>query len=252
MTTYDNNFFDYVNSGATNSAKEVLPVLLEVLNINSVLDVGCGQGAWLAVWQQLGVADITGLDGDYVNPEALLINNKQFIAHDLSKNFQLNRNFDIVQTLEVAEHLPESSARDFVNSLVNHGDLILFSAAPKGQGGDHHINEQDYDYWAKLFAEHKYQPIDFVRPQIKSRSNVEPWYRYNIFLFASPDAMNTLPSNITDKALPFGDKLPDVSPPLYKLRKKIIRLLPVAAMTLLAKLKERIVARQRAKNEGSS
>ncbi len=69
MPNYDKRFFDYINSGAIKSAEKVLPIVIENLRPQSVLDVGCGQGAWLHVWQKLGVPDITGIDGDYVNKE---------------------------------------------------------------------------------------------------------------------------------------------------------------------------------------
>ena len=163
---YDNDFFKYVNSGAIDSANEIYPHVFNDIPINSVLDVGCGQGAWLSVWKKLGVTDVTGIDGNYVDRDNLLIDKKDFISHDLSNEFNLNRRFDIVQSLEVAEHLPEKSAHGFVDSLVRHGDLIIFSAAPKGQGGDHHVNEQNYDYWRTLFARHGYKPVDYLRPLI--------------------------------------------------------------------------------------
>ncbi|MDP6884692.1 MAG: hypothetical protein QF830_11185, partial [Rhodospirillales bacterium] len=43
-------------------------------------------------------------------------------------------------SLEVAEHLPPDAAETFVATLVAHGRLVLFSAAPPGQGGLNHVN----------------------------------------------------------------------------------------------------------------
>ena len=146
MTNYNSTFFEYVNSGAIRSAEQILPLLLDKLAIKSVLDVGCGQGAWLSVWQRLGMSDVTGIDGAYIDREKLLVSTMSFIPACLSEAFNLERRFDLVQSLEVAEHLAKDSADLLIESLVRHGDLILFSAAPKGQGGDHHINEQDYEY----------------------------------------------------------------------------------------------------------
>ena len=84
--------------------------------VQSVLDVGCGAGAWLTVWKSLG-AETLGLDGNYVRPEQLLISPGEFSAVDLSASFSLDRRFDLAQSLEVAEHLPASSG-GFVDSLV--------------------------------------------------------------------------------------------------------------------------------------
>lgn len=245
MTTYDATFFNYVNSGAIRSAKRLLPLLLKELEIGSVLDVGCGQGAWLSIWKQLGVSEVTGIDGDYVNREHLLIDEKSFIPHNLAQGFDLQRRFDLVQSLEVAEHLPEKSASTFVASLVKHGQIVMFSAAHVGQGGDNHINEREYDYWRNLFSKHNYLAVDCLRPLIQEQKEIEPWYRYNTILYISQDRLKTLPDFFQRALVGENNKIPDISPGLYKIRKRLISLLPVAAVTRLAKIKEHMVSRAR-------
>jgi SAM-dependent methyltransferase len=233
-----------VNSGAVRSAERLLPLLTRHLSIGSVLDVGCGQGAWLSVWQKLG-ADVVGIDGDYVDARQLLIAESCFLPRDLKEEFALGRRFDMVQSLEVAEHLPPAHAAGFVASLVRHSDLILFSAAPPGQGGDHHINEQSYDYWRTLFARHGYVALDYVRPLLRNDSVVEPWYRYNTLLYASSPRLAALPEVLRRTELPATQRVPDVSPFQYRVRKAMVAMLPVGAMTAIAKMKERLVAARR-------
>lgn len=245
MARYDDTFFSYVNSGALRSARRILPMLLANLDIESVLDVGCGQGAWLSVWKELGVPLVAGIDGDYVDRSRLLCPREAFTAHDLAQPFDLRRRFDLVQCLEVAEHLPASSAAALVESLVRHGEVVLFSAAPKGQGGDHHVNEQSYDYWRDLFSKHDYVAIDFPRRKMVSMSDVEPWYRYNIMLYVAKSRMATLPPEFEAFLIADSHGIEDISPLPYKLRKMLVRMLPVPVMTQLAKLKERVVAGRR-------
>ena len=67
MDRYDKQFFDNIAEGARSSARVVVPLIMEWLTVNSVLDVGCGQGAWLTVWSENGVGRIFGTDGDYVD-----------------------------------------------------------------------------------------------------------------------------------------------------------------------------------------
>jgi hypothetical protein len=74
---------------------------------------------------------------------------KHFAAFDLSRPFRLGRRFDLVQSLEVAEHIPPAQTEIFVDNLAAHGDVILFSAAVPGQGGEFHVNEQPYDTGAR-------------------------------------------------------------------------------------------------------
>ena len=242
---YDTIFFNYVNSGAIQSAERLLPLLLKKLGIDSVLDVGCGQGAWLSVWRRLGVQDVIGIDGNYVDRHLLLIPEDLFFQHDLAEEFNLGRRFHLVQSLEVAEHLPEQSSSVFVESLVKHGDLILFSAAPKGQGGYNHINEQNYNYWRTIFAKFGYVAIDYLRPRIKNQRVIEPWYRYNPILYASSSYVESLPEVIRLSRVPDNEKLRDFSPLSYKIRKKVVGLLPVRIMTWFAKFKAYIVIKYR-------
>jgi hypothetical protein len=105
------------------------------------------------------------------------------MPHDLSKPFTLNEKFDLVVSLEVAEHLPESSAASFVDALAALGNTILFSAAVPYQIGEHHLNLQWQDYWANLFAARGYVAVDAIRPLVWRNSSVSFWYKQNMLLF---------------------------------------------------------------------
>src|SRR6185312_7497699 len=82
---YDDLFFHYIQQGATRSAQHIAPLVIDALGARSVLDVGCGAGAWLDVYSKLGVETCLGVDGDYVKPDMLLIPPKDFIASDISR-----------------------------------------------------------------------------------------------------------------------------------------------------------------------
>jgi hypothetical protein len=69
----------------------------------------------------------------------------------------------------------------------------LFSAAIPGQGGTEHINEQPPRYWERQFERHGFHPVDAIRPIIWRDRRVEPWYRQNIFLYASAQAIAASP-----------------------------------------------------------
>lgn len=168
------------------AAKIVLPILIQSFSHKSILDVGCGTGTWLKVAKELGVHEVVGIDGEYVDRSLLLQNldEKEFLATDLSFPFQLNRQFDLLICLEVAEHLKESSADTFVSSLILHSDLILFSAAIPLQGGQNHLNEQTPDYWIKKFRDHGFYVYDPIRPLVWDSEDVDVWYKQNIFLFS--------------------------------------------------------------------
>ena len=181
--TYE-EFFDDWSNRSTASARVIVPVILELLAPRSVIDVGCGLGAWLAVFADYGIADYLGMDGDYAGRRAdLLIPTDRFVATDLAAPFALDRSFDLAVSLEVAEHLPPTSATSFVAGLVGLAPAVLFSAAIPGQTGIDHINTQWPEYWGGLFAQHGYRPIDPVRPRIWLDERVEWWYRQNVILY---------------------------------------------------------------------
>lgn len=165
------------------AAKEVMPFLIRKFSPDSILDVGCGIGTWLKVAADLGVKDICGVDGAFIRKEQLKIRDADFVEWDLREPLKLNRKFDLVVSLEVGEHLPEAAAETLVSSLCSHGDIILFSAAIPGQGGQNHINEQWPDYWAKLFGDFGFYCSDILRPLFWENRNIDFWYRQNMMIY---------------------------------------------------------------------
>ena len=186
---YTKNFYEEIRNGSLKSAEAVVPLVLKLVPVRSVVDVGCGDGTWLSVFRKHGVEDITGIDGDYVSGELLQIPQERFQAVNLAKPFGLGRVFDLAVCLEVGEHLPPDCASDFVKSLVRLAPAVLFSAAIPKQGGNHHINEQWPDYWAKLFEEHGLLPVDCVRKRVWQNDTVEFWYAQNTLLFVRNDLL---------------------------------------------------------------
>jgi SAM-dependent methyltransferase len=240
MYTYDTNYFGYINAGSTRSAELTLPAILRHFRVTSVADFGCGQGAWLAVWRKLGIVDITGVDGPYMG--APLVPESHITRADLTAPIDLGRRFDLVQSLEVAEHLPERAANQFVRTLANHGDLIFFSAAPPGQGGEYHVNEQPYEFWRAIFRDQGFALLDILRPQLQAMKEIEPWYRFNAFIYVRKGLLPSLAKEIRTFEVPDGTPIRDVSPSAYRLRKRLVGLLPVSVVTQAAILKRHVAA----------
>jgi len=241
MPTYDCAFFEYINKGSASSAAAIIPLIRSYFKVRSVIDFGCGQGAWLREWRRSGAQEVLGLDGDYVDKGALLIGRSELLVSNLANPVDVGKKFDLVESLEVAEHLPESAAGAFVESLVRHGDLVLFSAAAVGQGGHDHINEQPYEYWRDRFLAHDYVLIDYLRAAVKDNRAVEPWYRYNILFFVKRDMIDSLPEDLLRHRVANADSVVDVSPYPYQLRKRIISKLPPWACYGLAQSKKRSI-----------
>lgn len=237
---YSRMFFDYISVGSARSASVIVPKVIETLRISSILDVGCGVGSWLAEYLKSGVADALGVDGDYVSGETLLIPRAHFQVQNITENFDLKRKFHLAQCLEVAEHIHRNGSEVLVSNLTRHSSKILFSAAPPGQGGEHHINEQPYEFWRGLFAREKYVPFDFIRPAIRGITGVEPWYRYNTILYVHSDAIPTLHQRVVETHIPDGQWIPDYSPFSYQCRKFVLSRFSPITTSRLAIIKHRV------------
>lgn len=168
-----------------------MPLVVELLSPQSVLDVGCGVGAWLAEFARHDVTDICGIDGDYVTRSQLEVPESAFVAHDLSTPLALSRRFDLAVCLEVAEHLTDPAGRVLVKCLGRAASAVLFSAAIPSQGGTGHINERWQSYWADLFRNEGLVAVDCLRPVLWNNDQVEYWYRQNVLLYVTADVLRS-------------------------------------------------------------
>lgn len=191
MQPYTEGFYNVQKEGSRRSAEAIIPLVLDLIQPESVVDVGCGVGTWLSVFQKLGVEDVLGIDGEYIDRSMLEIPQEQFLAFDLTRPIEIDRQFDLVVSLEVAEHLPKRCAKTFVESLTKLGPIILFSAAIPFQGGTCHVNEQWPDYWANYFRENGYEVIDCIRKKLWNNDQVEWWYAQNMLVFSRKDYLAT-------------------------------------------------------------
>ncbi|HTU82550.1 MAG TPA: hypothetical protein VMF61_10495, partial [Candidatus Acidoferrales bacterium] len=143
------------------------------------------------------------------------------------------RTFDLAISLEVAEHLPESSAASFVATLTTLAPAVLFSAAVPFQGGEHHVNERWQSYWAELFERRGYTCVDCVRPRFWNDASIEFWYRQNTLVYvraAQLERYSKLPKTLVGRPnYPFDVVHPDcaasiASPGFFQAVKTLPRL----------------------------
>lgn len=122
-----------------------------------VLDVGCGPGMLLSRLSAIGW-EVHGYDGSQHSLVMAPSNVKDSITiadivymrpgewglchHDT---------FDVAICTEVAEHLDEEDAPKLVKLLASAMCPVVFTAAPPGQDGHHHVNCQLPLYWHELF-----------------------------------------------------------------------------------------------------
>jgi len=186
---YDQTFFDTFEKDSRKAARLIAPLVLDLVPAKSAIDVGGGRGIWLSVFKELGVSEVFGIDGDYVQTDRLAIAKDEFLAADLEKPLRIDRKAELAMSLETAEHLSEARADSFVEDLCRLAPVVLFSAAVPRQGGTNHINERWQSYWAEKFAKHGYRPSDAVRQALWDNQDAGAVYLQNALIYANEEGM---------------------------------------------------------------
>jgi SAM-dependent methyltransferase len=173
--TYTPDFYTTEDEIAAASAALTLPPLFaRYPSILSVIDVGCGTGAWAHTAQQHHRIAV-GVD-HHVPVE--LRRPITYVDCDLSNGYPCT-GFDLAICLEVAEHLPAETAPALVNGLAR-ARIILFSAATPGQPGVGHVNCQPHEYWHDQFLTYGFQ-WEHHGPTLPVE--VADFYRRNMFIY---------------------------------------------------------------------
>lgn len=182
---YGESFYKSQMDRSYRSASKYTDFLFSLFTPQSVVDLGCGRGTWLKAFKDKGVRKLVGYDGPWNDQGNMIDKSIIFRGIDLNNALELvhNEKYDLAISLEVAEHLEESSATGFVASLAKLSDVVMFGAAYIQQGGMNHINEQPHTYWASIFQEKNYVPYDLFRPVFWGDPEIDFWYQQNTFLY---------------------------------------------------------------------
>jgi hypothetical protein len=199
MKKYDRHYFADHRAGAHASAQSMVPHIVQLMRPGSVVDIGCGLGAWLSVFGEHGVSELLGVDGDDVPRSQLMI--------------------------------PPAAAETFVETLSRLAPVVVFSAAIPMQGGTGHVNEQWQTYWARLFSARGFVAADVLRPVFWDDQRVDWWYRQNTIVYAQQDRLGEYPALGEARGRTSNRMLDVVHPSLLaKRNRKPMRPLPPATV----------------------
>jgi SAM-dependent methyltransferase len=241
---YNDDYYKDQILPSLQSARVILAHLWRYLQPRSVVDVGCGRGAWLKACHERGSIELYGLDGEWNSQAAMIDSSIRFRGIDLDKPFALEGKVDLAMSLEVAEHLQPSSSASFVEGLTTASDTVLFSAAYVLQNGPTHINERPHSWWGKAFLEKGYVPFDLFRPSMWGDERIQFWYRQNAFLYVNKESS----SYARLRACGLSE-LPDIAfldcihPDLFKLRAGHVYSFMTHVRHLLPSLRRALVRR---------
>jgi len=153
----------------------------------SSLDLGAGDGYYSHVLAEKGIEAVAIEVSEEAMP--VMADDVQGMVHDLREPLDLERVYDLIICLEVAEHLPLESSDTLCDTIANHcGRLLLFTSAIPGQGGHGHVNLQPPEFWrTRLEARGLHL---WPNASIKARRDWKdilgkelPWLSKNILLY---------------------------------------------------------------------
>ena len=153
-----------------------------------IIDVGCGPGIWVDALNQMAHIEAIGIDTDRFLPDKDYLHRVDIFSEEFDKY----NNFDIAICFEVAEHIPEKKADEFITKLCQTAPIIYFTAAQPDQGGWGHINEQPPSYWENKFNENNYILDPEETQKIKdylSKGIYMGWMMNNIQVFKNYGSM---------------------------------------------------------------
>ncbi|WP_136661702.1 class I SAM-dependent methyltransferase [Nitratireductor sp. XY-223] len=194
MGVYDKAFYSSTTKLSLNAARKILPLVFEIAAPDSVFDFGCGSGAWLAAARELGVENVSGIDGPWVDAASLIIAPAEFQAVDFEKDsFSDIDDVDLALSIEVLEHLSDETAKRLLSAVAGRAKFILLSVAIPFQGGRNHINEQWQSYYAGYLNGLGYVCWDALRPQLWNDASIPFWLKQNLLLFVRDDIAKDFP-----------------------------------------------------------
>lgn len=160
--SYDDHLFD-------KGLSEAIVEYFKNNNVKTCVDFGCGTSAYYVRYLNKHKFLCEGFDG---NPNSFKISKGIVKVKDLAEPFQLDKLYDFVISLEVAEHIPKDFEKIYVDNLNRHNIKgIILSWALVGQGGRGHFNEKDNAIVKKIFEDLGYvndiEAENFLRSKAK-------------------------------------------------------------------------------------
>lgn len=182
---YDKKFFLENIDVTEESARKFAEIMIDYFNPKKIIDFGSGPGVYIKEFDRKGIS-VLGVDGSQHAIDNAVVDKDKIILRDLRKPVDIESNFDLTICFEVAEHIETSASEMLVRNITRNSDLVLFTAARKGQGGTDHINEQDPEFWINIFKKHGFEIDKDLTAKIKKRMIDEKivwWIPENLMIF---------------------------------------------------------------------
>jgi SAM-dependent methyltransferase len=164
---YSETYYNGIESANSHAYQLLAETLAGLFQPRSAADVGCGSGGISAALRDSGVEKIYPFDFSQASVDMTRkrgFTNAQRL--DLTQAENIPATADLCLCLEVAEHIPRKFERHLVSLLSRVAPVLIFTAAPPGQGGHLHVNLRSQDHWKQLFREQGMEHDDSAQEQM--------------------------------------------------------------------------------------
>lgn len=131
----------------------------EKFGIESIVDIGCGDGTAVKTYAKELDLEFYGVDGDWTR----LPKTEEFILHDFSEDkIEFDPDdvtFDCAYSVEFLEHVDEECQENYMD-LFGRCNYAVVTAAPPGCPGRHHVNCRTREYWIDVFGKYGFDFLE--------------------------------------------------------------------------------------------
>jgi SAM-dependent methyltransferase len=188
--TYNPLYFRDIHGRALSDAPAVMRAFATHFpDAERLIDVGAGSGAFAAEAQRRGKT-VVACEHSATGRRAAARQGVRCYPLDLERDppLEIDGRFDLAYCFEVAEHVPEPLGARLVELLCERAPRVVFTAAPPGQGGTGHVNEQQQSYWIERFEaaglEHRGELSAALAESFRGEGVRAPYLADNVMVFA--------------------------------------------------------------------
>jgi len=184
---YGHGYYD-LSDEKIQRGKFIAEALESTFHFNSVIDFGCGAGGLLSYFENHGY-EVRGVERNIAALDEAVISPTNIVIHDLRTSYEPERKYDLATAIEVVEHIPSKFVPTLIQTFVRSANHVVLTAAQPGQGGRHHVNEQEPQYWAEQF-----EAVGWTREEINESQlrrsfddDIPQFYADNLLVFSDAD-----------------------------------------------------------------
>ena len=150
-----------------------------------VLDIGCGLGGYIRMFQEWGTPEVLGVDGSL--PSDQFLSDGNFLHHDLNQPLDLQRTYDLVLCITAIESIDAQTQEKVLEIIHRHSkDRIVFAAAEPNQQDSGYKNLSPLSHWLEAWQRLGWVPDVFDSLAVRSLSTYS-WLRRNLIVLVRAD-----------------------------------------------------------------